>query len=342
MESGGEHLGLPLEVKKILVWHQGALGDVLLAGPALQAIAEHYPGASLTLVGGPEQLGLLGGTLPVEKVLNSQMALWLDLFRGRGAIAANLQDLLAQFDLAVVFTPHRQPEFLQRCHLAGLPQVLWLPSFPVQERMPVGQGQREILQKSGIKPVDFFKLAIPDPERQTRSGPEEQGHGGSPLAALAPGSGHPLKNWPLISYIELARRLREQYLAQVWWVLGPAETGLAAELQRALPGRELRLLKDLPVRQLAATLAGFRLYVGNDSGVTHLAAAVAQPEVIALFGPSEPLIWGPPGSRTSIIQANQACAPCTRGREIRCPDNICMSGISLESVLAVISQAFCG
>ena len=156
--------------------------------------------------------------------------------------------------------------------------------------------------------------------------------------ALAPGSGHPRKNWPLDSYVELARRLEERYEAQTWWILGPAEAGWDRELQKKIP--QLRLWRDLPLRQLAAVLAEFQLYVGNDSGVTHLAAALGGPAVAAIFGPSDPVIWAPQGDRTVVVTPAEPCAPCTRGREIQCPEAVCLSALTPEKVLAAISRFF--
>ncbi len=342
MESQTDHLTLPPAASKILVWHQGAIGDVLLAGPALKAVAAHYPGARITLVGGPEQLSLLTATLPVEEVWHAQRAMWLDLFQDRGGVDAKLKTLLSQFDLALVFSPQRQPEFLHRFRLAGIPHLFWLPSFPVQVRMPVRQVQAKKLQDGGMKePPQTFRLVIPDSDQQRAcSWIKAQCRLQTPLVALAPGSGHPLKNWPLVSYAELARSLEAHYRAQVWWVVGPAEARILSELRVLFPNQELRVLKNLPLRPLAATLAGFHLFVGNDSGVTHLAAAVAQPKVVALFGPSDPVIWAPSGDQATIITSSQACAPCTRGREIRCPDSICLSTILPAEVLTAISKVF--
>ncbi len=72
-----------------------------------------------------------------------QRAIWLDLFQGCGQIASTLKNVLAQFDLALVFSPQRQPEFLDRFRLAGIGHVFWLPSFPVQARVPIRQLQEE-------------------------------------------------------------------------------------------------------------------------------------------------------------------------------------------------------
>ena len=342
MEAKIQQFTLPSKTTKILVWHQGALGDVLLAGPALQAVAAHYPEARMTLVGGPDQLSLLMAGLPRENVWNAQRAIWLDLFQGGGQIADPLKNLLSQFDLALVFAPHRRPEFLDRFRLAGVGQVFWLPSFPLQAKVPIRQLQAEHLQAGGLRtPLKPFRLAIPEPDLQkARSWMQTRCRPGTPLAALAPGSGHARKNWPLDSYVELALSLEEHHHVQVWWVLGPAEAGIEADLQKKLPHQELRLLKDLPLSRLAATLGGFQLYVGNDSGVTHLAAALGQPAVVAIFGPSDPVIWAPPGAGTIVIASPQDCSPCTTGREIHCPENICLSSLPPEKILNAVNRVF--
>ena len=70
----------PAEAKSILVWHQGALGDLLLAGPALAALTRHYAGARITALGRPEPWGLYSRSLPLDGVWDSGEARWVHLF----------------------------------------------------------------------------------------------------------------------------------------------------------------------------------------------------------------------------------------------------------------------
>lgn len=331
---------LPPQAARILVWHQGALGDVLLAGPALQAVAAHYPGCRFTLVGGTERLGLLAGALPVEAVWSSHRAIWLDLFQDRGEIDPGLRQVLAGFDLALVFTPTAEAARLERLHQGGAAQIFWVPSFPEQDRVAVSRLQLRRLRQGGLKePEGRFRLAIPEQERHwAKAWLQHRRRAGKPLVALAPGSGHPKKNWPLTSYAQLAQELEARHHAQVWWVLGPAEAGWEQVGPRLHPGWEARVLQDLPLSRLAAFLAEFQLVVGNDSGVTHLAAALQGPAVVALFGPSDPKIWAPPGDRTTIMASPLPCAPCTRGREILCPEPVCLSSLPVAEVLAAVES----
>jgi hypothetical protein len=311
-----------------------------LAGPAFQAVAAQYPEARLTLAGGPDQLRLAAAGLPVAALWNAQRAVWLGLFQEGGEVPGELHHLLAGFDLALVFAPRQRPEFLDRFRRAGIPCVGWVPGFPTGPRLPIRVLQEEHLRRAGLRaPWEPFRLAVPEADlEQARAWFRTRGGGSGPLVALAPGSGHPRKNWPVASYARLAEALQAGSQVQVWWVLGPAEAGLLPELQKQLPHRELLLLKDLPLNRLAAILSLFQLHVGNDSGVTHLAAALGGPAVVALFGPSDPVIWAPPGERTAIVAADQPCAPCTGGREILCPDAVCLSALTPDQVLAVINR----
>lgn len=331
---------LPPEAARIIIWHQGALGDVLLAGPAWQAMAAQYPQAQFTLVGGAAPLNLFTSTLPVAQVLDSNSTRWLDLYQEAGPLSAGLKAFLGRFDLALVFAPRRAPEFLERWRQAGIPRVIWVPSFAAGEKTPISQLQADHLKNLGLKTaVTPLHLRIPEADRQrARSWLVERQRFPAPRLALAPGSGHNMKNWPLTSYLALAEKLRKRWGVPVWWVLGPAESALERELETRLGGQQFLTLRHLPLGELAAILAEFHLYVGNDSGVSHLAAALQGPRVVVIFGPSDPVIWGPPGA--SIVTPIQPCAPCTSGRQITCPENLCLSLLPPEKVWRAIQEVF--
>ena len=112
--------------------------------------------------------------------------------------------------------------------------------------------------------------------------------------AIHPFSGSKRKNWPLERYRELARLLQ----CEIDWLAGPEEE---------LPGaRRFENLADL-----AAFIAGARLYIGNDSGITHLAAAVGV-KTLAIFGPSSPTIWVPRGPNVEVVAVNDLADLCSQ------------------------------
>jgi heptosyltransferase-2 len=116
--------------------------------------------------------------------------------------------------------------------------------------------------------------------------------------ALHPGSGSPRKNWPPGHFADLARALAPGGPFLV--VRGPADEEAAEAVLRL---KDAVLADGLHPRQLGALLAGAGLFVGNDSGVTHLAAAAGAP-TLALFGPTDPAQWAPIGPKVRVLRAD--------------------------------------
>ena len=173
--------------------------------------------------------------------------------------------LLTEFDSIVSWYGTGRAEFRDAVRELGLP-------FHFLDALPRG---------TQMHAADFFLeqaggcgTAIPRIECTRRD---------DGFVAIHPFSGSPSKNWPLQRFEEVARRMR----LPVRWCAGPEEP---------LPGATR--FDDL--YELAQWLAGARLYVGNDSGITHLAAAVGTP-VVAVFGPTDPAVWGPRGERVRVV-----------------------------------------
>ena len=324
----------PAAIQRILIWHQGALGDLLLAGPALAALSRHYAGARITALGHPERWGLLALSLPLDEVWDSGEARWVHLFSD-GDLPLPLRERLARFQLALIFGPHPQATLHDRLRLAGIPVVHWLPSFPETDAEAVATLQARHLAGLGLHYVPGpFKLEIgPEPEAEL---PELPGPG--PWMAVAPGSGSLRKNWPLAHYYEISRALGWKYGLRVVWLAGPAERAMLPYLGPLAEAQGHLLLTNRPLARVARVLSRCRLYIGNDSGLTHLAAAVAGPEILALFGPTDPRVWAPLGPRVRTLRA-----PCPQGPEavdgmISCPETRCLNALSPETVLAAAAQ----
>ena len=159
----------------------------------------------------------------------------------------------------------------------------------------------------GIRPPVDTVPRIDMPPRDRRQGP----------VVIHPGSGGAVKCWPASRFAAVLEWLRRRRIpAVVLW--GPAERARAEELARLLPPE--RLSPATPFA-LAEALAGARLYVGNDSGPGHLAAAVGTP-TISLFGPTDPRVWRPLGPRARVITAPDAP----------------MESLALERVLGVLEE----
>jgi heptosyltransferase III len=157
---------------------------------------------------------------------------------------------------------------------------------------------RAALESTGIRCT--FHPALPDPASSIHAVDFFAQQVGAPLGAIPridaspierratvvihPFSGSPRKNWPLAAFEEVARRLS----LPVEWTAGPEEI---------LPGA----VRFESLLDLARWLTGAQLYIGNDSGITHLAAAAGVP-VIALFGPTSPEVWAPRGGNVTVLR----------------------------------------
>jgi ADP-heptose:LPS heptosyltransferase len=176
-----------------------------------------------------------------------------------------------------------------------IPEVRTAAPLPNQTHASVPP--LEVARALGGGIVDTLPIVIPRPEHEAEVRPL-LGQLPARFLALHPGSGSARKNWPAERFVTLAGRLARDQPFLV--VVGPADEGatLPFHASRAVFAR------GLPLRALGALLAQAGLYVGNDSGVTHLAAAFGAP-TLALFGPTDPKIWSPLGPKVRVVRAPQ-------------------------------------
>jgi ADP-heptose:LPS heptosyltransferase len=151
---------------------------------------------------------------------------------------------------------------------------------------------------------------------------------GTSYALIHPGSGSSRKNWPVARFAEVARRI-ERAGARPLVLAGPAE-GTAAAALAAAGGWPT--VNCPPLEELAGLLEGAALYLGNDSGVSHLAGAVGAPTV-AVFGPTRALRWRPLGPRVAAVEPTARCPLCTAAEE-RPAACDCLALVDVDAVVA--------
>lgn len=160
---------------------------------------------------------------------------------------------------------------------------------------------------------------------------------GQPLLAVAPAAAYgSAKAWLPARFRQVIAAWHEAHPGCAVLLLGgPAEKDGIAAMAAGLPAPVLDLAGRLTLRQTIAVLARCRLFIGNDSGLMHIAAALAVP-LVALFGPTEPGKTAPLGRDYRLLYRGADCAPCRR-RE--CPtDHRCMSAITVGQVLAAAAE----
>jgi hypothetical protein len=265
-----------------LVYHGGALGDYITTLPAIRTWRRLRSGGRLVLLGRPAHATLCPGLF--DDAWDAGEARFASLFGGTPD--RRLAPLLQVFDTALLFTPSSSALPAGLAAL-GVRAVVRQDPFPPEggPAMHVVDWHLSLFAPGEVNERDRV------PRIDLPAGPAAAVEPGT--VALAPGSGSPSKNWPLPLWAALAGALADAG-APVAWIVGPAEQGLA------LP-RGCTAWRDLPLPELAARLSRAAVYVGNDSGVSHLAAA-AGCRCVVLFGPTSPALWAPRGRSVRVMQ----------------------------------------
>jgi hypothetical protein len=262
------NLGRPVlaywKVRRLVI-RPGAIGDVILSLPALESLRAAYL-----------EIWVQSHNVPLVRFadrVRSIPSTGLDLL-GVADPPAGLLHELRQFDSIVSWYGANRPEFRELIQALDLPCV-FLPALP-PEGAAVHAADFYLHQVRDLCPSSAHAIPrIPcDAQREN-------------FAVIHPFSGSPRKNWPLEKFRQMARGL-ERHM-RVEWCAGPEDP--------ALPGA----VRFGNLYELACWLGRANLYIGNDSGITHLAAAVGTP-VLALFGPTNPDIWAPRGPNVRVMR----------------------------------------
>ena len=308
-----------------LFYHYGALGDFITVLPTL-ALWKKLHSGTVTLLGKTEHGMLARASGLTDSVLDADSGRYRFIFRS-GSSPQLLTSFLNRFDAAFLFAHDNSEISLNfRDHFSG--RLFSQPPFP-SEKKHVIDYHLSLITETTPGPEDRI------PRLSTISAdirPSESAfpHDGKPVILLHPGSGSFMKNWPFEHFLTLAATLRGHDYTIIW-ITGPAED------LPAIPEEDFHL-RNRPYSEYLAVFRHCHRFIGNDSGMTHLAAA-AGCDVISLFGPSDPVQWAPRGTGriTVIHHPPEECSPCHRQsrRASRC-NGTCMSGISPGEVLSAL------
>lgn len=196
-----------------------------------------------------------------------------------------------------------------------------------------------VLTADGINVKDDFLEIWTCPEEKERIARILADVGVTPsdrIAAIHPFSAVTQRGWPLENYAELAARLRREGNFRTLIVGGPGDVGTFAAVKHLFGDNTIDLVGKCSLRDTIPLLIRCSLFVGNDSGIMHLAAAAGTP-LVALFGPQSPVKFGPWSTRAKVIYKGMACSPCRQKFYSECEPSArmrpaCMEAISVEEV----------
>lgn len=258
-----------------LVIRPGAIGDTIVSLPALERLCSGDSGSSYAEIWAPSRnLPLLRHIAPVW----SFTAVQLDLLEIDPPPA--LIERMRAFDEIVSWYGAAREEFAAALKSVGVPFRL-LRALPAE-----GSGCHAVdfyLRQAGFAAAAALKLAPRLPVTRRASS------GGDAFIAIHPFSGGRKKNWELSAFQAAAARLTELTGLPCEWCAGPEEE---------LPGARRFDALD----EVAHWLSGAVLYLGNDSGISHLAAACGVPSVV-IFSVTDASVWSPRGAEVAVLQA---------------------------------------
>ena len=285
---------------RIVVLRAGSLGDTILALPALRALHEWSAGGRIELVGYPAVLRLVSFAVPVHAIHSIDSAVFAGLFRDPPP--TDVVQLFRRFDVVVAWVRKESGDLGWILDGGKKVCIQANPSPPSGAGLHASHHLLQSLSPLGIgDALRPSELVFPSAaSRAARGFLAEAGIAEAPFLALHPGSGSPRKNWDTQRFASLAARAREAG-RPVLIIEGEADREVADALRDLLlPWRPPTAVGlELPV--LGSVLSRAAVYVGNDSGVSHLAAASGAP-TLALFGPTDPGTWAPLGRSVAVIR----------------------------------------
>lgn len=272
---------------RILVIRGGAIGDFIVTLPVLAALRERFPGARLELLTYPNvaPLAVRAGLADEARAIESRPL--AGFFARGGRLDPAESARLAACE--VIFSYLYDPDGLFRDNVARVSRAQVIPG-PHRPDEVLGVPASVQL----LAPLERLAIFDADPVPRLRWAGMGGGQGG--WIALHPGSGSPSKNWPLERWEGLVDRLVGSTDLGLVLVGGDAEGDALGRLGARIPAPRRRLLRGEPLDVLAGHLSACQGFIGHDSGITHLAAAVGIP-CLVLWGPSSEAVWRPPGPR---------------------------------------------
>jgi len=290
----------------LLVLHQGAIGDFLLAMSVVQPLARILGTERVEVIASAASARVAAGRSVAARHLHPDSAGLHTLFAEKGHLAEPLAESLAGARFVLSFLggpemiPHRRLVTATRGSVVSIdPRPT--PSTLAARRHITRQWADDIARQGG--PTVEPEAPVIHVETLARGAPEPPHAEAQDTVVIHPGSGGRAKCWPLRHFLALADRLAPR---RICWMLGPTEmedpAGLAGQLRARCDRYNEPLIAETDLEAAARKLAACKpaLYVGNDAGTTHLAAALGL-KTLAIFTATEPAVWQPLGKHVTAV-----------------------------------------
>lgn len=298
---------------RFLIIRGGAIGDFILTVPVMAALRAQWPDAHIEVLGYPHIADLAKGPELVNAVRSISSRGVATFFADRGEQDAEFREYFHSFQQVISFLYDPDEVFQENVRRAGVKhylQGIHKPFEPEPPEPPV-HAARQL-----VKVLESIAVYVEEPvprlytQRAERLVAHDFFKGGPPrpLVAVHPGSGGTGKIWAISNWVGLCRWLARDRSARLLLIGGEADQVNLKLLQQELTADQPLVANSLKLPQLAAVLEQATAFVGHDSGISHLAAALGVPSVV-LFGPTNPAVWRPLGPKVRVIQGAKEWSP---------------------------------
>ena len=251
------------------------------------------------------QLAVAGGL--VDRVQSIEARALAGFFARNGTLEADLADYFSEFDVIVSYLYDPDEIFKTNVARCSPAQFIVGPHRPNEaEKFHAAKVYLKPLERLAIFDADnvprLKMRRVPRQARNPKSSTTGDRHHAYPTLVLHPGSGSEKKNWPEEKWADLVQHLIRATPFHLLFVGGEAEGERLQRLAAALPPSRTRVAQSLPLPDLARLLQECTAFIGHDSGISHLCAALGLPGLI-LWGESVEEIWRPPHSRVALLKS---------------------------------------
>ncbi len=333
---------------KILIRATNWVGDAIMALPALRAVRKRFPEAEIAIVARPYVADIYRDQEICNQLIPYDPRGLHAGISGRERLAAELR--AQKFDVALLLQNAFDAAWL--AWRANIPErigyardgrsLLLTQAIPVPRQGETPAHEKfyylELVRRAGwldsVQDESFTGLSVPEEKRRTadeflcKSGVRQ----GSRRIAIGAGAAYgSAKCWPPSRFAEVANRLQSEADTDVILFGTAAEASVSTAISAEMRRQPIDLTGKTAIADLSALLSQCHLFIGNDSGAMHVAAAVGLP-IVAVFGPTDPYGTAPVTPRCSIVQQKPYCSPCFLRR---CPtDQRCMTVVTADMVEA--------
>lgn len=283
---------------RIVTFRAGAIGDTLVAFPILKVLREKYRNAHFTFVGIPAVLPLAQAWGLADEVYDLVRYQWVELYQDEGITSPNWRTLLQQNDLAISLMRNGSEPLRRNLLEAGVKEAIVAHEY--QDPRPRKHVVEYLAHSIGLEDMSADHIPpITSSDNVFRLF--------NPPVIIHPGSSEPPRCWPASSFAAVINQLLRQH-QPVILLAGPLDAEQLRDVRRHLiappqPGL-LTILKNAPILEVVRNIQQCKCYLGNDSGITHLAALLGVPTIVMIH-PAAVVNMHPLGPAVEMIAVDR-------------------------------------